>query len=70
MQAQEKQVYYPENHKFDLLTVPTTLEDLDQLYKQKECYEKIYNIKFMDLGAFVSYIVAEQMHEPKTNKNP
>jgi len=65
MHARKEDSFYPENHQFNLLKVPSSLDDIDELYKQKECYEKIYNIKFIDLGAFVSYIVAEQLHDPE-----
>jgi len=62
MQAQIKS-YYPENHQFNQLMVPSTAEELDYLNEEKECYEKIYHVKFIDLGEFVSHIVAEQMRE-------
>jgi len=62
MQAQQH-TYYPQNHQFNLLKVPTTDEELDELYHEKECYEQIYHVKFVDMGEFVSHIVAEQMRE-------
>ena len=66
MQVQDK----IEPLQVDQLTIPFSPDEVQQLNQQRILYEKMNQVNFIDLGSFISHIVARQLqYESEENSH-